>query len=82
MTCDLSQVVGIVDDFVARTRGVPAKSVEPATRLLQEGLLDSFSLVELMGEIESALGSRIPEGALIPEDFETPTLLFKRLQSL
>lgn len=82
MRCELGRVVEIVGAFVARTRGVAAGSVQPGTRLLEEGLIDSFGLVELMGDLEKAIGSAIPEGALIPQDFETPTALFQRLQRL
>ncbi len=82
MKCELGQIVEVVAGFVARTRGVPATSVQSGTGLLQEGLLDSFSLVELMGELEAALGCAIPEGMLIPVDFETPTVLFERLRRL
>lgn len=82
MDCALPQVVEIVARFVARTRGVPADSLQPTTRLLQEGLLDSFGLAELTAELELALGASLQEGALLPEDFETPQVLCERLRQL
>jgi acyl carrier protein len=82
MECDLPRVVEVVARFVARTRGVPVVAVQPDTRLLQEGLLDSFSLVELIAELESVLGTRLPDGMLLPQDFETPEMLFGRLQQI
>ena len=82
MECTLPQIVDVVASFVARTRDLPGDTVQPATRLLQEGLLDSFSLVELIADLESALGASLPEGALLPEDFESPQVLCDRLRQL
>jgi acyl carrier protein len=82
MTCDLAKIVSIVAGFAERARGVPRGSVTPDTRLLQEGVLDSFSLVELIGELEAALGLQLPDGTLLPEDFESPKVLCARLQAL
>jgi acyl carrier protein len=79
MDCRLSQIVDIVSAFVARSRGPSVTTVEPGTQLLQEGLIDSFALVELIGEMETALQAKIPEGMLVPQDFETPKILFERL---
>jgi acyl carrier protein len=80
--CTVPQVVEVVASFVARTRGLPGDTVQPATKLLQEGLLDSFGLVELIADLESALGASLPEGTLLPEDFETPQVLCDRLRQL
>jgi acyl carrier protein len=82
MECELGRIVEIVAGFVGRTRGVPASSVSPDTHLLQEGLLDSFALVELIADLEQSLGVSLEEGALLPEDFDTPKTLFERLQQI
>jgi acyl carrier protein len=82
MTNQIAEVVALVGRFVARTRGVPADSVREDTPLFAEGLLDSFSLVELTADLEAGLGMTIPDGQLLPEDFETPTTLFGRLGQL
>ncbi|MCG6927995.1 MAG: phosphopantetheine-binding protein [Acidobacteria bacterium] len=82
MNCRLPEIVEVVARFVARTRGVDESTVEPTTQLLQEGLVDSFGLVELIVELESHLGTTLAEGTLLPEDFETPQVLFERLQQL
>ena len=79
MNCELDQLVKIVGAFVAKTRGVSAGSVHAGSKLFQEGFVDSFSLVELTAELEAALGVSIPDGTLIPEDFETPQAVFERL---
>ena len=82
MKCELSQVVDVVAGFVARTRALPKSTVSAQTRILEEGLVDSFALIELIGELEATFKASIPEGELIPQDFETPTVLFHRLQKL
>jgi acyl carrier protein len=82
MECELSQVVGVVARFVARTRGVAPESVLPTTRLLQEGLVDSFGLVELIADLQASLGGTLEDGALLPEDFDSPETLFARLRQL
>ena len=82
MELDLTRVQEVVARFVARTRGVAADSIQPATQLLQEGLVDSFGLVELIAELESALGVSLPEGILLPEDFASPQVLWERLRQL
>jgi acyl carrier protein len=38
--------------------------------------------VELIAELEKQLGLQLPDGSLIPEDFETPQVLYDRLQEL
>ena len=82
MNCELSQVLLVVSRMVALTRGVPPESIQPSTKLLQEGLLDSFGLVDLVLELETVLGAKIPQTSLLPEDFETPEVLCERLKQL
>jgi acyl carrier protein len=79
MKVEFPHVLTIVREFVARKRGVSADAIGPATALLREGCVDSFQLVELIVDLEKRLGDAIPEGSLIPEDFETPQTLYERL---
>lgn len=79
MKCELNQVVKLVGAFVAKTRGVPEASVTAETKLFQEGFVDSFSLVELTVALEQGLGVPLPDGTLIPEDFESPRAVYDRL---
>jgi acyl carrier protein len=80
--CTPAQVADIVGRFLSRTRGISADAVQPTTALLREGLLDSFSLVELMLDLEQALGVTLQEGTLLPEDFDTPQALCERIRQL
>lgn len=82
MDLTLSKVVEVVAGFVASNHNVSVDTIGPSTRLLQEGLLDSFSLVSLIAELERVFGVELPEGTLLPDDFESPQVLCERLHQL
>jgi acyl carrier protein len=82
MDVPLEAILGVVRGFVETKRGKPAQAISAHTALLQDGYLDSFALVELIAELEKQLGIQLPDGSLIPEDFETPQVLYSRLQEL
>jgi acyl carrier protein len=82
MDVSLGAVLPIVRSFVEHKRGKPAAEIVGHTALLRDGYLDSFALVELIAELEKTLGISLPDGALIPEDFETPQVLAERLQEV
>ena len=50
--------------------------------MFQEGLIDSFGLVELQAHLEKLSGKALPEGGLMPDDFESPRVLHTRLKEL
>jgi acyl carrier protein len=76
------QLLPIVRQYIEKTRGSAANNVDENTRLLGEGLLDSFALVGLIAELSTALRVELAPGDLIPEDFETVTTLRARLVEL
>lgn len=78
----LENIIAIVREFVAKTKGEEAQNINEETLLLQEGYLDSFALVELIAALESKLEVTLPDGSLIPEDFESPRVLWERLQDI
>ncbi len=78
----LDHVVATVDGFVTRTRGRQQSAIGPDTRLFQEGLLDSFGMAELAEDLSKVAGKPIPEGELLPDDFDSPRVLFARLSEL
>ena len=82
MDVPIDQILGVVRGFVETKRGKPAQGIGPNTALLRDGYLDSFALVELIVELEKQLQISLPDGSLIPEDFETPQVLHDRLQEL
>ena len=82
MNLPLEDVVRVIDAFIRRTRGRVAGVTSADTKLFQEGLLDSFAVAELILELERASGAAIADGALIPDDFESPRILYQRLQEI
>jgi acyl carrier protein len=54
-------------------RQVAGKPIDPSPdeSLFESGLLDSFSLTDLVGELEREFAIRIPDGDLTPRKFDT-----------
>ena len=75
-------VLSVISDFATNVRGMARPTLSMDTHLFQEGLVDSFGIVELTAELEKALGVTLPGGELLPEDFETPRALLERLNAL
>ncbi|NJO13534.1 MAG: hypothetical protein HC872_08805 [Gammaproteobacteria bacterium] len=46
--------------------------IGPDTALLELGLLDSLSMVNLLSFLEVNLGVKVPEDQILPENFATP----------
>ncbi len=78
----LEAVVGAVAEQVVRQRGKVKEPIGPDTKLFQDGLIDSFGLVELQTHLERLAGKALPEGELMPDDFESPRVLHARLKEL
>jgi acyl carrier protein len=47
-------------------------SIGSDTSLLESGILDSFSMVNLLSFLNGTFGIEIPDDELLPENFETP----------
>jgi acyl carrier protein len=52
---------------------VAGKPIDPSPEesLFESGLLDSFSLTDLVGELERQFGIKIPDRDLTPRKFDT-----------
>lgn len=64
-------------------RGVAGKPVDPAPgeSLFESGLLDSFTLTDLVGALESEFGVRVPDSELTPRKFDSVERIEAYLQS-
>jgi acyl carrier protein len=82
MDVELEKVLSVIREFIAHKQGAAARPIDADTPLLRDGHIDSFGLVELIAELQQKLDVQIPDGALIPEDFETPRVLFERLRDV
>lgn len=52
-------------------RHLRGKTVGDDTPLVSGGLIDSMAIVDLIVDLESALGVRIPASEVQPDDFDT-----------
>jgi len=57
-------------DYVA-SLGEGGRNITPDARLLENGLLDSINLVQLIQFLEERFGVAIPDADLVPETFES-----------
>jgi acyl carrier protein len=64
------------------TENKPGVEISESTSLFETGVLDSFDLLIVVSEIESAFSISIPGELLIPEHFETPNAIFKLIEKI
>jgi D-alanine--poly(phosphoribitol) ligase subunit 2 len=57
-------------DILKQIAGKPIDP-SPEQSLFESGLLDSFSLTDLVGELEREFGIKIPDSDLTPRKFDT-----------
>lgn len=71
-----TRIVGLIQT-------VAGKPVNPAPdeSLFESGLLDSFTLADLVAAIESEFAIRIPDSDLTPRKFDSVTRIEKYIQS-
>ena len=69
--------------ILAIVRRVAAKPVEPAPdeSLFESGLLDSFSLTDLVSALEAEFSIRVPDADLTPRKFESIVRIQAYLES-
>ncbi len=60
----------------------PYEEIDETSSLIEEGILDSLTLVVLINEIESAFQVRIPEDKLQPELFENVPKIVELINEL
>ena len=70
------RIVAIVRK-VAKNSALP----DPDESLFDSGILDSFALPELVSELESEFGIKIPDSDLNPRKFESITHIQSYVQS-
>ena len=50
--------------------------------LIDDGVLDSFDIIAIIGEINGAFGVEISVEELLPENFNTPAAMMELIQKL
>ena len=72
-----------VDKILDILRDVrPETAFTPESRLFEEGLLDSFDLVLLVGMLEERCGVQVPGDQILPERFATPATIAALVQQI
>jgi acyl carrier protein len=69
---EISSVAEMIAKFVTSDRQMEGDAVTPDTALLELGILDSLSMVNLLSYLEVNLGVKVPEDQILPENFATP----------
>ncbi|MEA5077756.1 MAG: phosphopantetheine-binding protein [Anaerolineaceae bacterium] len=60
----------------------PEIDFEQANNLIDDGLLDSFDIVTLVGEIDDAFDIQIGVEDLLPENFNSPAAMLNLIERL
>ena len=81
MNTSTDQLLVIIRDFLC-AHGLDNVQISVETKLLRDGYLDSFSVIELIVVLERKLGITVASGAVLPEDFESVASLHARLEQL
>jgi acyl carrier protein len=72
---EISSVAEMIAKFVTSDAQIKTDAVGPDTALLELGILDSLSMVNLLSYLEVNLGIKIPEDQILPENFATPSTI-------
>ncbi len=72
MTTEEQQMV----EYITQMLRKPGLQIDESTRLVSGGLIDSMSLVDLLGKLEDLTSTRIPPGKVQPKDMDTVALMF------
>jgi acyl carrier protein len=56
--------------------GDPDAEIEPGTPLVSSGMVDSFSLIQVVHELEKITSLRIPASKVAPRDLDTVSQMF------
>lgn len=73
-----------LDIIIAWLHGLPSAPDRLAadTALIEQGILDSIELLNLVGFIEERFGVAVPVEAFVPENFATPAAIAALIGSL
>jgi acyl carrier protein len=60
----------------------PDIEFEGNTALIDDGLIDSFSVITLIGELSDAFDTEIPADKIVPENFNSVEAMISLIESL
>lgn len=72
-----------MDKVLEILKGIrPDVDFENEKRLIDDGILDSFDIIAIVGELDDEFGVEIEVGDLEPENFNTVEAIWELVQSL
>ena len=77
MTEEAREIIEFIVNEVLRS---PGTVIEMETPLVSSGLIDSFSLIEILLKVEDVTRMRIPAGKVQPKDMDTVRLMLETAQ--
>lgn len=77
MADSAQQLIDYICKEIIRQPGV---QIGVDTPLVSSGLIDSFSLVDVLSKLEEVTASRIPVGKVQPKDMDTVSLMLSTAQ--
>jgi acyl carrier protein len=69
------QVKAMIDYILSDVVRRPGLQIEENTPLVSSGIIDSFSLVDILMKLEDVTNLRIPPGKVSPKDMNTVALM-------
>jgi D-alanine--poly(phosphoribitol) ligase subunit 2 len=76
MSVELDTIRRTVERYLKRK----PKAFDDATALVSGGLIDSMSIVDLILDLESAVGVRIPASEVQPDDFDSVQIIARTIE--
>ncbi|MFI1012555.1 acyl carrier protein [Streptomyces sp. NPDC020965] len=73
---DVDELCTLIQGIISESQGSVEETVEPTTPLLVSGLLDSLTIMRIVGRVEARTGIAFPETSLVAANFRTPTALW------
>ncbi|MGO3327672.1 acyl carrier protein [Gordonia sp. (in: high G+C Gram-positive bacteria)] len=70
----IDDVCEVVSEAIVRRHG-KTEPIDADTQMLLTGMLDSLTLVNIVGDLEKRLGRKLPEDMVVARNFRTPTAL-------
>lgn len=72
----MKELMGILEDIQ------PDADYETCTTLIDDGILDSFAILSIVGELEDTFDIKITPAEIIPENFNSAQALWEMVQKL
>jgi acyl carrier protein len=77
MTKESREIIEYIVNEVLRSPGI---AIDEDAPLVSSGLIDSFSLIDILLKVEDVTRMRIPAGKVQPKDMDTVRLMLETAQ--